>query len=121
MVNIWKEIELLTPNMHLHCHIKETIVDYGPVYSTWCFTFERFNGILQSFQKNWIHPELQLLSKFLNFQGVLAAEFPFRLPLDVSDILQLHSGKLRELTIGQGSLQTFRVAGKSCVFEKFLV
>ena len=93
-----------TPNMHLHCHIRETIVDYGPVYSTWCFAFERFNGILQSFQKSWIHPEIQLLSKFLNFQNVLAAEFPFSLPLDVVDILHLQSSKVREVTIGQGSL-----------------
>ena len=31
----------VTPNMHLHCHIKECIFDYGPVYSFWLFSFER--------------------------------------------------------------------------------
>ena len=41
---------------------------YGPVYSTWCFAFEIFNGVFKSFQKNWIYPEVQLLSKFLNFR-----------------------------------------------------
>ena len=49
--------EKCTPNMHLHCHIRETIINYGPVYTTWCFAFERFNGIFESFQKNWIHPK----------------------------------------------------------------
>ena len=36
----------VTPNMHLHCHLKEVILDHGPVYSFWCFGFERYNGIM---------------------------------------------------------------------------
>ena len=41
-----------TPNMHLHLHLKECMIDFGPVYSFWCFSFERFNGVLGSFQTN---------------------------------------------------------------------
>lgn len=40
------------PNMHLHGHLKECVLDYGPVYNFWCFSFERFNGILSSFKNN---------------------------------------------------------------------
>lgn len=40
------------PNMHLHGHLKECVLDYGPVYNFWCFSFERFNGILSSFNNN---------------------------------------------------------------------
>ena len=40
-----------TMNMHLHGHIKECIEDFGPVYSFWCFSFERLNGILGSYQR----------------------------------------------------------------------
>lgn len=40
------------PNMHLHGHLKECVLDYGPVYNFWCFSFERFNGILNSFKNN---------------------------------------------------------------------
>ena len=36
----------ITPNMHLHCHLKENVLDYGPIHSYWCFSFERYNGIL---------------------------------------------------------------------------
>ena len=44
--------EFCTPNMHLSCHLVDCIRDYGPVYSFWCFSFERYNGILGSYHKN---------------------------------------------------------------------
>ena len=37
-----------TPNMHLHLQLKECMLDCGPVYSYWCFSFERFTGQLKS-------------------------------------------------------------------------
>ena len=43
--------EKCTPNMHLHCHICDTVTDYGPVYSMWCFAFERYNGVFESLKK----------------------------------------------------------------------
>lgn len=41
-----------TPNMHLHGHLRDCIVDYGPIYSFWCFSFERYNGILGEYHTN---------------------------------------------------------------------
>lgn len=41
-----------SPNMHLHCHIAECLRDYGPAHATWCFSFERYNGILGSIPNN---------------------------------------------------------------------
>lgn len=38
--------EACTPNMHLHLHLKECLNDYGPLYSFWCYAFERHNGML---------------------------------------------------------------------------
>lgn len=35
----------VTPNMHLHGHLKDCMLDYGPVHSFWLFSFERCNGI----------------------------------------------------------------------------
>ena len=43
--------ESCTPNMHLHAHIKECILEFGPISAFWAFPFERFNGILESFSK----------------------------------------------------------------------
>ena len=39
--------EYVTPNMHLHGHLIERLFDYGPIYSFWLFSFERFNGLLE--------------------------------------------------------------------------
>ena len=36
----------ITPNIHLSLHIVECCRDYGPLYSFWCYSFERMNGIL---------------------------------------------------------------------------
>lgn len=33
--------EFITPNYHMMCHIAEVVKQYGPVYSFWCYSFER--------------------------------------------------------------------------------
>ena len=39
-----------TPNMHMH--LRDCCSDFGSKYGFWCFTFERCNGVLGSFQTN---------------------------------------------------------------------
>ena len=51
--------------MHLHTHIKECILDFGPISTFWAFPFERFNGVLESFS---IKPEEQIMRKIVSFQ-----------------------------------------------------
>ncbi len=53
-----------TPNMHLHLHLKDCILDYGPVYSFWCFSFERFNGMLGQYHNNRRNIEVQIMRHF---------------------------------------------------------
>ena len=36
----------ITPNLHLSLHLCECSFDYGPLYTFWCFSFERMNGML---------------------------------------------------------------------------
>lgn len=31
--------DVITPNMHLHCHLKQVIKDYGPIQEIWLFFF----------------------------------------------------------------------------------
>ena len=38
--------EKVIPNLHLSLHLCECSFDYGPLYTFWCFSFERMNGIL---------------------------------------------------------------------------
>lgn len=63
-------------NMHFHCHLKECVEDYGPVYSFWCFAFERFNGVLGSTVTKNRSIEIQLMRKFLSEQSVSHVALP---------------------------------------------
>ena len=42
----------VTPNMHMHTQLSECVLDFGPVYAFWFFSFERYNGIVGGFQTN---------------------------------------------------------------------
>ena len=66
----------ITPNMHLHCHLLECILDYGPLHSFWCFAFERCNGILGYIPNNNRCIESQLMQRFLRENQALSSSIP---------------------------------------------
>ena len=69
-----------TINLHLHCHLAKCLHDYGPVHSTWCFSFERYNGILGGTPNNnrSLQVEKTMMNRFI--QQMESHEFssPFR-------------------------------------------
>ena len=89
--------EHLVFNMHLSCHIKECILDYGPIHAFWCFGFERFNGILGSYPNNNKDIAVTMMKRIHNSIEVditnLPSEF-HQILVDVSD--QTASGSLGE-------------------------
>ena len=56
LLNVAKLIEQnygpkkITSNIHLSLHLCENCMDYGPLYSFWCFFFECINGVLGRYQ-----------------------------------------------------------------------
>jgi hypothetical protein len=62
--------------MHLHTHLLDCILDYGPVYSFWLFSFERYNGILGEYCTNQRSVEIQLIRKFTSNQMIKDIPFP---------------------------------------------
>ncbi|PKC00944.1 hypothetical protein RhiirA5_247771, partial [Rhizophagus irregularis] len=50
LLEMVKEIEKtygpkkISPNLHLCIHLCECSLDYGPLYSFWCYSMERMNG-----------------------------------------------------------------------------
>lgn len=64
--------EACTINMHKHLHLKKCMFDFGPIYSFWCFPFERFNGQLESYHTNSKNIEVQIARKFLRTQAVMS-------------------------------------------------
>ena len=57
--------EVCTPNMHMACHLKDCMSDYGLLSAFWCFSFERYNGVLENMNLSWISPEKQMLTELL--------------------------------------------------------
>ena len=57
--------EIVTPNMHLHCHLKQSLYDYGPIHNFWLFSYERYNGILENFPSNNRSIEIHLMQRFI--------------------------------------------------------
>ena len=66
----------VTPNMHMHAHLKEDLLNYGPVYEFWLFSFERYNGILGNQPTNNRLPEPQLMQRFIDNNSANSFVFP---------------------------------------------
>ena len=99
--------EVCTPNMHMHLHLKECLHDYGPVYSFWCFAYERYNGVLGSYQTNNNCIEPQIMKKFLREQEVRTMEFPSEHSM-FATMLESHqtiSGSVEETILSSERIQ----------------
>lgn len=94
---------MVTPNMHLHMHLLDCVLDYGPVYAFWLFSFERYNGILGDYGTNQRATELQLMRKFTTNQFMKDLPLPIVFqevfhPL-IARLTSKQSGSLQEQTI----------------------
>lgn len=98
--------EKCTPNMHMHLHLSKSVLNYGPVHAFWCFPFERYNGVLGSFQKNWISPELQMTRKFLAYQNLLIMDVSTVLPPDLREFFE---HQVYEVNASEGSVEQSQV------------
>lgn len=63
--------DFVTPNMHLHCHLSDSIRDFGSVFGFWLFSFERYNGLLGSINTNKIDIEKQIMREFTSTDKLL--------------------------------------------------
>ena len=55
----------IAPNMHMHGHLADSVLDFGPTASFWLFSFERYNGILGDQPTNNRSIEVQLMNIFM--------------------------------------------------------
>ena len=64
--------ESITPNMHLHLHLRETIEDFSTIYTYWLFSFERYNGFMKDAETNQKDAfELTFMKRFIEKTGAL--------------------------------------------------
>ena len=78
-------------NMHLHGHLATCVRDFGPVYSFWCFAFERINGILGSYHTNNHLISVQLTNRFLDSKFYAPSNWPSQFSKEYLPLLQRFS------------------------------
>ena len=62
--------------MHIHCHLRDCVMDFGPISGFWLFPYERLNGILGELPSNNRSIEIQLMKRFLNDQSMRSISVP---------------------------------------------
>lgn len=97
------ETSVITPNMHLHCHMAKCVEDYCSIYNFWLFAYERYNGILGDYPTNKRNTSIQLMQRFIYETDVFQISFPdlykehfnhiFPLSKIVSDVHQHHDSE----------------------------
>ena len=94
--------------MHMNGHLKEMLLDFGPVYEFWLFSYERYNGILKSQPTNNRHVKPQLMSRFLQDNSASNFNYPEEYADDFSLTLsdRIVGSLLDTLTLGEFQIPT---------------
>ena len=87
----------ITPNMHLHLHIKECVENYGSVYGFLLFSFERYNGLLGSFHTNNREVEVQLMRRFLTMSAL--DDLQYQMPLEFQEFFYSLCSEIRQTNV----------------------
>jgi hypothetical protein len=90
--------DLVTPNMHFHCHLASCVRDFGPMASFWCFSFERMNGVLGDQPNNNRSIEVQLMHRFMDDTAHL--QLLQLSPSDSTDISDLFRHSIGDHALG---------------------
>ena len=62
----------ITPNMHLHLHLKRAVQNFGPIYGFWLFNFEQYNRFMKHANTNQKDAfELTFVKRFVEKTGAL--------------------------------------------------
>ena len=84
----------ITPNMHLHGHLREVLKEYGPVQEFWLFSYERYNGILGHQPSNNKLIEPQLMKRFLQDNLAYSFSFPSEFEQDFTSVCHFHDQRI---------------------------
>ena len=91
-----------TINIHLHGHLTDCVQDFGPVYSFWCFAYERMNGVLGAYHTNNHHVSIQYMHRFLDSKTYAPIFWPKEFASEYLPLLQhftYKKGSLMQTTL----------------------
>ena len=93
-------------NMHLHTHLASCILDFGPVYTFWLFSFERLNGILGAFHTNCHDVSIQLMRRFVQVNEYGINKWPTDYVTEFAPLIagsRYFKGSLMPMTLDKAS------------------
>ena len=70
----------VTQNMHMQMHLTTVVREYGPLYASWLFAFERYNGVLGNINTEDRQIKGQIMSRFM--EAGLADSLQDELPVN---------------------------------------
>ena len=96
----------ITPNMHLHCHLKESLFDYGPIHNFCLFSYERYNGSLEHFPSNNRSLEIHLMTRFMQECSLYSNYhlLPSKFSPDFDEIFQEDMAPVLNPSTGTGAI-----------------
>ena len=100
--------ESMTPNMHMHFHLRSCIMDYGPLHGFWLYAFERYNGLLGAIPNNNHSIEMQIMQRFVRDNEVYATVLPEEFSDDFGPLFPKHMqavGSLADTLISEPAIQ----------------
>ena len=77
----------ITTNVHMHCHMRECILDYDPLHGFWLFAFERYNGLLGEYPHNNRSIELHLMNGFITEKSSTCVPLPDQFKEELSPLI----------------------------------
>ena len=102
--------DVITPNMHMHCHLRACILDYGPLHGFWLYSFEWYNGAMPNNNRSI---EVQIMRRFLSESQAKTVALPldFRRTLDVLgsilDTVDQQTSGTSTLTLSLPNMQVY--------------
>ena len=96
----------VTPNMHLHSHLREVLSDFGPVQEYWLFSFERYNGLLGNQPTNNRSIEPQLMKRFLLNNFAHSFTLPSEFNSDFNSLCNFEQQPIRGMALEVLSIPT---------------
>lgn len=106
---------VVTPNMHMHCHLRACIEDLGPLRGFWCYAFQHYNGLLGDTPNNNHTIEAQLMHRFIVDNSVSSISLPTEFSEEFKPLFERHTKQVGSLgmTISQPWVEDFSVDYKS--------
>ena len=107
----------ITPNMHMHAHLCECILDYGPLHGFWLFSFKRYNGVLGRIATNNCSVEHQFMQRFLEDNDFLSISNPAEFSEEFSAMFSYHpsAGSVSETVNPSTSDEFTSYQDRSCI------